>query len=286
MSDKNGNMDDLIRDGFNSSEESFDFGSWTDIEKKLDARSDIDAQIKSAFLAEAPHTPGDAWPEIKEELDVDTVWTRIDRQLTRRKRRAFIWWNAAAVSLLLLLAGYVFQNKFVGEAEETSRNYLERDEVETDPKASTNFGENGIVNYEEVSITSEDLHEENIDIVSELSTTSVNVVGESNNTSEITSVRVISEEFNSVDVIAIETSQMNRDQLALSFKFIRSFNSTTGDIPISFKICRKSRSNPWNRRSLCLPEDGWWVPLRWWTITYLSDAVNKKCFLIQLIGAE
>jgi hypothetical protein len=283
MSDKNGNMDDLIRDGFNSSEESFDFGSWTDIEKKLDARSDIDAQIKSAFLAEAPHTPGHAWPEIKEELDVDTVWTRIDRQLTRRKRRAFIWWNAAAVSLLLLLAGYVFQNKFVGEAEETSRNYLERDEVETDPKASTNFGENGIVNYEEVSITSEDLHEENIDIVSELSTTSVNVVGESNNTSEITSVNVISEELNSVGIASNQSDETKSLALVsnLSVPSIQPLVTSqfVQDLPeIEIKPLENEKplyARRWVVGAFALVDNN-----------LLSDAVTRNAFSYQLAGAE
>ncbi|MBD3637022.1 MAG: hypothetical protein HUJ25_06715 [Crocinitomicaceae bacterium] len=111
MSDNKGNIDDLIRDGFQSSDDGFDVDSWSDVEQMLDSTAGIDQQIIQAFNQIPEELPSSAWPEIKEDLDINTVWNRIRKQLQRKKRRAFIWWNAAAIGLLLILAGYVFQDE-------------------------------------------------------------------------------------------------------------------------------------------------------------------------------
>ncbi len=112
MSDQFGNIDDLIRNGFDAEDDGFDFDSWSNIEQQLDTRAGIDKLIIHAFDEVPEELPSSAWPEIKEELDINTVWNRINIKLTKKKRRIFIWWNVAAASFILLLAAYVFQNSF------------------------------------------------------------------------------------------------------------------------------------------------------------------------------
>ncbi|UKN01287.1 hypothetical protein K6119_16285 [Paracrocinitomix mangrovi] len=113
MSDKSGNIDDLIRNGFDSSDEGFDFDSWSSMEKKLNANVDIDTQIVEAFNQFSDDLPTSVWPEIQEELDINTVWKRIAKKLEKKKRRAIIWWNIAGIILLLVFAGYLFKDEFI-----------------------------------------------------------------------------------------------------------------------------------------------------------------------------
>lgn len=112
MSDQFGNIDDLIRNGFDAEDDGFDIDSWSNIEQQLDTRAGIDKLIIHAFDEVPEELPSSVWPEIKEELDISTVWNRINIKLTKKKRRVFIWWNVAAASFILLLAAYVFQNSF------------------------------------------------------------------------------------------------------------------------------------------------------------------------------
>ena len=130
MSDKNQNIDDLIRDGFSSSGEEFDFGSWSQLEEKLDAPVSLDDSIKNAFDFAPENLPATTWTSIAENLDIDTVWKRIDKALTKRKRRRAIWWNAAAIGLLLTLAGYVFKD-YIGESFYSSSNIDSKSIIES-----------------------------------------------------------------------------------------------------------------------------------------------------------
>ncbi|OIQ36187.1 MAG: hypothetical protein BM555_03175 [Crocinitomix sp. MedPE-SWsnd] len=104
------NIDDLIRDGFDSDNDNFDFGNWNNIEQKLNQAGGLDQQIVTAFNDIPEEFPVGGWVGIQEELDIDTVWSRIQLKLKRKKLIAFIWWNAAGIALLILLSGLLIPN--------------------------------------------------------------------------------------------------------------------------------------------------------------------------------
>lgn len=112
MSDKNENIDDLIKEGFNSSDDGFDFDSWKGVEQKLDHQAGLDAQIVQAFNLATDEMPVSAWPDIEEELDVNTVWNRINYSFNKKKRRIVFWWNSAAIALIIFIAGFTSYQEY------------------------------------------------------------------------------------------------------------------------------------------------------------------------------
>lgn len=108
MSDNNKNIDDIIKGGFDDANDDFNLDSWDDLAERLNENKDLDNSISAAFSGSEEEVPSSIWSNINDELDVNTVWNRIDKTLTKRKRRAFIWWNAAAIAFLLILIGNFF----------------------------------------------------------------------------------------------------------------------------------------------------------------------------------
>ncbi|PHR43975.1 MAG: hypothetical protein COA32_15685 [Fluviicola sp.] len=108
MSDNNKNIDDIIKGGFDDANDDFNLDSWDDLAERLNKNKDLDKSISAAFSGSEEEIPSSIWSNINDDLDVNTVWNRIDKALTKRKRRAFIWWNAASIAFLLILIGNFF----------------------------------------------------------------------------------------------------------------------------------------------------------------------------------
>ena len=105
MSDDNKNIDDLIKGGFDDTNDDFNLDSWDDLANRMDQIDDLDGSIASAFNTPEEEVPSSVWSNVNDDLDIDTVWSRIDTALTKRKRRALIWWNAASIAFLILIIG-------------------------------------------------------------------------------------------------------------------------------------------------------------------------------------
>jgi hypothetical protein len=105
--DKKGkNIDDLIREGFDSlSDDGLDLDSWGAVEQRLDGAGEIDQIVASAFDIEEEEVPKSVWGGVKEELDIDTVWVRINQYLTKRRKIVIAWWNAASIAFIIIFAG-------------------------------------------------------------------------------------------------------------------------------------------------------------------------------------
>lgn len=108
MSKSDKNIDDLIRDGFSSQQGDFDFGSWDKVNASLNqsGKKSIDDLLKDAYVV----NPDDAvvqegWGTVNDQLDIDTVWHRLNQKLDNRKLY-FYFWRATAVAGLLLLFTY------------------------------------------------------------------------------------------------------------------------------------------------------------------------------------
>lgn len=99
MSKKEKHIDDIIKNSFDEQADDFDFGSWDDIEDRLDRENDVDKVVVSAFDLPEEEVPSSVWSNVNDELDVSTVWNRINLSLDKRKRRALWWWNAASVAM-------------------------------------------------------------------------------------------------------------------------------------------------------------------------------------------
>ncbi len=105
MSDDNKNIDDLIKGGFDDTNDDFNLDSWDDLANRMDQNDELDDSIASAFNTTEEEVPSSVWSNVNDDLDIDTVWSRIDTTLTKRKRRALIWWNAASIVFLILIIG-------------------------------------------------------------------------------------------------------------------------------------------------------------------------------------
>ncbi|MBN4071395.1 hypothetical protein JYT72_02675 [Crocinitomix catalasitica] len=118
MSKRNKHIDDIIKGGYGDNDDQFDFSSWSKVEQKLDGSSSIDSQIKTAFTVIPVEEPNDAWEGISEDLDIDTVWRRLEGR--RRRRPLAIWWSAAAVGTLLIYT--LFQMDVFNSSEQSTSN--------------------------------------------------------------------------------------------------------------------------------------------------------------------
>ncbi|MBN4073123.1 hypothetical protein JYT74_03670 [Crocinitomix catalasitica] len=163
MSKGNEHIDDIIKGGFGEDDGDFDFSSWSKIEQKLDGSSSIDSQIKTAFTAIPVEEPHEAWEGISEDLDIDTVWRRLEGR--RRRRPVAIWWTAAAVGLLLVYTLFQMDVFNANEQSNSSKNVQgsEIDNIESEgnsdftpvnkadnEEASSNFGTNDEVRSNEI----------------------------------------------------------------------------------------------------------------------------------------
>lgn len=123
MSDNNKNIDDIIKGGFNDANDDFNLDSWDDLAERLNENDGIDKSISEAFSGSEEEVPSAVWSNINDDLDVNTVWNRINEALTKRKRRAFIWWNAASIAFLLVFLTHFF-------TEQIPNNIVSKYEVE------------------------------------------------------------------------------------------------------------------------------------------------------------
>lgn len=114
MSKQNKNIDDFIRDGFEDHGDDFDFGSWKEMEQKLENES-VDSLVTEAYDLPAETVPDAVWNNVNDELDIDTVWGRIYTELNKRRKKALWWWNAASIlfiAIFMLLLGKVTINPY------------------------------------------------------------------------------------------------------------------------------------------------------------------------------
>ena len=103
MRDDDKNIDDIIKGGFDDTNDDFNLDSWDDLANRMDQSDDLDSSIASAFNTSEEEVPSSVWSNVNDDLDINTVWNRIDTALTKRKRRALTWWNAASISFVILI---------------------------------------------------------------------------------------------------------------------------------------------------------------------------------------
>jgi hypothetical protein len=110
MADKKKNIDQIINESFQSSDFDFDSSSWDNVKSKLDTSSSVDKIVYSAMNPTASsNLPEGAWDNMKDALDIETVWKRLEK---RTKRRPILfWWKVAGVAILLSLISYELNYK-------------------------------------------------------------------------------------------------------------------------------------------------------------------------------
>lgn len=148
MSDDNKNIDDIIKGGFDETNDDFNLDSWDDLANRMDQNDDLDSSIASAFNTTEEEVPSSVWSNVNDDLDIDTVWSRIDTALTKRKRRAIIWWNAASIAFVILIIGGLITKQPDDLLYTTESLNIEQHDVVVD-KSMTD------ANYEEINTASD-----------------------------------------------------------------------------------------------------------------------------------
>lgn len=132
MSDDNKNIDDIIKGGFDDTNDDFNLDSWDDLANRLDQNDDLDGSIASAFNTAEEEVPSSVWSNVNDDLDIDTVWSRINTALTKRKRRALIWWNAASIAFVILIIGGLITRQSIEQLYTAESVNIEQQKLELD----------------------------------------------------------------------------------------------------------------------------------------------------------
>lgn len=124
MSDKKRDIESSIRDAFNSSQEdSFDFSSWEELKEKMNKEDLFIESIKSALSSEIESPPNKIWESVNDQLDIDTVWNRIER---KKKKRALLL-PLFGLSLFSLFSIFFLYNSNINQ----TTNSKELDQTKT-----------------------------------------------------------------------------------------------------------------------------------------------------------
>lgn len=103
---KNDHIDDAVRGAFASSSKKAPSDLWRAIDDKISpAPEAIDASVKASFDSLNHTVPEEIWGGINKQLNIDTVWSRLNAYLNGRTRRRLLWfrWRIAIVTLLLVV---------------------------------------------------------------------------------------------------------------------------------------------------------------------------------------
>jgi hypothetical protein len=88
------------------------------------------------------HPPADLWDDIQNDLDIDLVYERLEKSLSRDRRKVWLWRASAAAGILLLIsAGMLFllppEPKEQLASQEPSRNEFQADTLQIAPPADS-----------------------------------------------------------------------------------------------------------------------------------------------------
>ncbi len=104
--DKNKNIDNKIKETFESLNKQAPVDLWNKFSDKLeDINIDktIETKIKEGFDGVNKTAPPHVWDTVNKQLNIDRVWDRIDKELDRRP--VIYWRNIAGIILLLFIIG-------------------------------------------------------------------------------------------------------------------------------------------------------------------------------------
>tara|TARA_B100000508_G_scaffold130740_1_gene118345 strand:- start:53596 stop:54969 length:1374 start_codon:yes stop_codon:yes gene_type:complete len=127
VSKKEKHIDDIIKNSFDEQADDFDFGSWDKLEDRLDRENDVDKAVVSAYEFPEEEVSSSVWSNVNDELDIDTVWSRIDVSLDKRKRRALWWWNAASIGFAAAFVTLFFIN--LPDSQSIDKRYARDEQI-------------------------------------------------------------------------------------------------------------------------------------------------------------
>jgi len=108
LKDQNKHIDDLIRNDFQSDASEFNPDSWNSLKDKLNTISPIDQITKEAFVVDSELPPESVWNNVNDELDIDTVWIRLDAALTKKRIFFYRFFSIAAFLILGIIPFFFF----------------------------------------------------------------------------------------------------------------------------------------------------------------------------------
>jgi len=104
MINKKKNIDQLINESFKNDNFDFDNFDFDTIKNKLDKSTTVDKVVFTAMNPVSSQLPNEAWENMNDALDIETVWKRLEK---RAKRKPFIlWWKVAILAVVLSLISY------------------------------------------------------------------------------------------------------------------------------------------------------------------------------------
>ncbi len=142
---KNDHIDDAVRGAFASSSKKVPSDLWSAIDDNISPIPQaIDASVKASFDSLNHTVPKEIWGGINKQLNIDTVWSRLNAYLNGRTRRRLLWfrWRIAVV-LLLLIGGsatiYYWQQTLDADTKRalSTENNMFNDEEATQTNADS-----------------------------------------------------------------------------------------------------------------------------------------------------
>ena len=152
MAEKKKNITQIIRDSFKQTNQELNADSldalWNDFKNKAGKQQPpkIDKIVADSFnQTHEPKLPENAWNDMQNRLDIETVWKNIDNVLTKRKKRIYYHLSISAMLLILFIISIPKKTSFNKIASlKTKNETLKKDFIQQNKLATQNTKETSI----------------------------------------------------------------------------------------------------------------------------------------------